>query len=376
MQGKYAVFIRSKDGTLTGRINDYIRLHIIMTLNDPGSWDMASLSKQKCPFAPGDGIIVVRNGVYFYGGVLTEITDNFDATTGLHSWQVIGKGDLEYLARRICYVNPGSSSPTSAAHYTDSGYLSTIIRNLIRLNLGPSALTVRQEPVIMDYQQTDVGPYISISLRFQNLLNAIVAFVSGNGWNIRPNWDDASQKVYYDIFQGRDLTANIVFTEQLSNITAAEYLANAPEGNWILAGGTGELTQRSFATAQDDASISEWGRVEYFQDARNQNVLSGYADEVLADKTADTLGYGCTASTEDLTPQFGTDYTLGDIVAMKIYGQYITAEVQQCEINVEEGIETVEPRFGTVAIGKLRNIFRQLKNLRADVNELLGKEVE
>ena len=76
MQGKYAVFIRSKDGTLTGRINEYIRLHIIMTLNDPGGWDMNSLSQQKCPFAPGDGIIVVRNGAFFYGGVVTEIYDD------------------------------------------------------------------------------------------------------------------------------------------------------------------------------------------------------------------------------------------------------------------------------------------------------------
>lgn len=376
MQGKYAVFIRSKDGTLTGRINEYIRLHIIMTLNDPGIWDMNSLSQQKCPFSPGDGIIVVRNGAFFYGGVVTEITDNFDATTGLHRWQVQGKGDLEYLNRRICYVNPYSSSPTSAAHYTETGNLSVIVRDLIRLNLGPDALSERREPVVEDYQQGYVGPVISVSLRFQNLLNAVTAFVSGNGWNVRPNWDDANSKVYYDIFQGRDLTANIVFTEQLSNITAAEYLANAPEGNWILAGGTGELTQRSFATAQDNASISDWGRVEWFQDARNQSVLSGYADEVLAKKTADTLGYGCVASTADLTPQYGTDYILGDIVAMKVFGQYITAEVQQCEISVEEGIETVEPRFGTVAIGKLRNIFRQLKDLRADVNELLGKEVE
>ena len=376
MQGEYAVYTRSKDGTLTGRINDFVHLHIIMNLNDPGSWDMSSLSPQKCPFEPGDGIIVVRNETFLYGGVMTELSDVYDANTGLHSWQVQGKGDLEYLNRRICYVNPGSSSPTSAAHYTETGNLSVIVQDLIRLNLGPDALTERQEPVIKYYQQGYVGPVISVSLRFQNLLNAVVAFVSGNGWNVRANWDDANSKVYYDIFQGRDLTANIVFTEQLSNITAAEYLANAPEGNWILAGGTGELTHRSFATAQDNASISEWGRVEYFQDARNQNVLSGYADEVLANKTADTLGYGCTASTDDLTPQFGTDYTLGDIVAMKIYGQYITAEVQQCEISVEDGIETVEPRFGTVAIGKLRNIYRRLNDLRADVNELLGTEVE
>lgn len=376
MQGNYAIFVRAKDGTLINRVNDFVTLHILMTLNDPGEWTIRSVTQERCPFQPGTGIVIVRSGIYFYGGVLTEIQDEFDALTGLHDWTAIGKGDLEYLRRRICYVDPASSSPNAAAHYEDSGYLSAVVRNLIRLNLGPDSLTDRQETVISDYLQTDTGPSVSVSLRFQNLLKAVTALVSGNGWNIRPGWDATADKVYYEIFQGRDLTDEIVFAEQLSNIMASEYLASAPQGNFILAGGTGELTSRLFQTAQDDANIGEWGRVEYFQDARNQNSLSGYVDEVLSDKTADTVGYGCTASTMDLAPQFGQDYFLGDFVGMKVFGQYVTAEVQQCEINVEGGIETVEPRFGTVAIGKLRNIFRQIRDLRADVNELLGTEVE
>ena len=376
MQGEYAVYTRTKDGTLTGRINDFVHLHIIMNLNDPGSWDMSSLSPQKCPFEPGDGIIVVRNGTFLYGGVMTELSDEYDAHTGLHNWHVQGKGDLEYLNRRICYVDPATGRTDQVSHYTASGYLSVVIRNLIYVNLGAGAMTARIDPIIKDNNQGNLGPNISVSLRFQKLLNVVVAYASGNGWNVRPGWDEAAGKVYFELYQGRDLTDNIVFTEQLSNITAAEHLATAPDGNYILAGGTGELTDRQFTTAQDDANIGKWGRIEYFQDARNQSDLSGYADEVLDKKTADTLGYGCTASNGELVPQYGTDYILGDYVAMKIFGQYITAEVQQVEISVEEGIETVEPRFGTVAIGKLKSIFRQLSNLRSDVDELLGTEVE
>lgn len=307
---------------------------------------------------------------------MTEISDDLDATTGLHSWQVQGKGDLEYLNRRICYVDPATGRTDQVSHYTASGYLSVVIQNLIYFNLGPGAMTARIDPIIKDNSQGNLGPSISVSLRFQKLLKVVTAIVSGNGWNIQARWDEANNKVYYEVYQGRDLTDNIVFTEQLSNITAAEHLANAPDGNFILAGGTGEMTARQFDTAQDDVNIGEWGRIEYFQDARNQSDLSGYADEVLDKKTADTLGYGCTASNAEQTPQYGTDYVLGDYVAMKIFGQYITAEVQQVEISVEEGIETVEPRFGTVAIGKLKSIFRQLSNLRSDVDELLGTEVE
>lgn len=375
MQGKYAVYIRSKDGTLTGRINDFVSLRLIMTLNDPGSWSMSSVSVQKCPFIAGDGIVVVRNGTFLFGGMLTEISDEFDANTSLHRWQAQGKGDLEYLNRRICYVDPYTGRTDQYSHYTATDALSSVIRDLIRLNLGPDALTGRQEGIIADHLQDSAGPSVTVALRFQNLLETVVALAYGNSWNVRANWDEDANKVYYDIFQGRDLTNSIVFTEQLSNITAAEYLASVPQANFVLAGGTGEMTARSFATAQNDDSISEWGRVEVFQDARNQHNVTDYVEEVLKDKSADTVGYGCTASNEGHTPQFGTDYTLGDFVGMKVFGQFLTVEVQQCEISVEDGIETVEPRFGTVAVGKLRNIFRQLADLRADVNELLGTEV-
>ena len=61
---------------------------------------------------------------------------------------------------------------------------------------------------------------------------------------------------------------------------------------------------------------------------------------------------------------------------MKIGDQYISAQVQQCQIDVSDGIETLSPKFGTVALGRFKSIYSQLDNLRADVNELLGTEIE
>lgn len=375
MQGQYAVFIRSKDGTLTERLNEFASLDILMTLNDPGSWNIRSTSAEKCPFSAGDGIVVVRNGVFLYGGVMTQLSDDYDAHMRLHTWQAQGKGDLEYLGRRICYIDPETGRTDQATHYTATGSLGTVIHDLIRLNAGSDAMAERVEPIIEDNTQ-NVGPTVSVSLRLPNLLKTVTALVSGNGWNIRPNWDEENSKVFYQVFQGRDLTEQIVFSEQFSNLLSSEHLETQPAGNFILAGGTGQGTERSFDTAQSDESISEWGRIEVFQDARNQPDVETYVEEVLADKTADTVGYSCTASDDDLTPQFGTDFVLGDFVGMMVFGQFITAEVQQCEISLSEGVETITPRFGTVAIGKLRSIFQQLADLRGDIDELLGSEVE
>ena len=117
MIGSHAVYIRSKDGSIYKKVDDYVTLHMLMTLNDVGSWNITSTAKEKCPFSAGDGIIDIRNGAFLYGGVVTQISDKFDAVTGLYNWSVQGKGDLEYLNRRLCY--PRSQS----AYYIESGYL-------------------------------------------------------------------------------------------------------------------------------------------------------------------------------------------------------------------------------------------------------------
>lgn len=376
MQGKHAVYIRAKDGALVNRINDFISLHILMTLNNVGSWSISSTTAEKCPFSAGDGIIDVRDGKYFYGGVVTQISDVFDATTGLYNWKVSGKNDLEYLKRRLCYVDPASGSTSGTKYYTASGDLLSVVHNLISRNIGENAMTDRRESIIRDNQQIAFSPDVTVNLRFQNLLQTVSALVTANGWNIRAQWDSEADKVYYELYEGRNLTENIVFTEQLNNILSSEYIASVPEGNFILAGGAGEGTSRTFVNASNNTSITEWGRVELFQDGRNQEVLSDYTNEVLSEKSVNNVGYGCSVSTMDLAPQFGVDYDLGDLVGMKVHGQFVTAEVQQCEISVEGGVESIQSRFGTIAVGKFNVIYKQLRSLRRDVDELLGTEVE
>lgn len=375
MQREYTIFIREKDGTQGQRLNDYVSLNIVDTLNDLAKWTLKSKAQAECPFSAGQGISVYRDGDYIFGGVATEITDTLDATTGLHDWQVNGSGDLEYLRRRICYVDPQTGNPQGAGHYTDTGKLSDVVETLISLNLGASALADRQEAIIGAYSGASFGETVSISLRFQNLLDAVKALCIGNGYNIRPVWDIMAKKIHYEAFQGRDLSQQIIFTEQLNNIISSEYIGTTPEANFILAGGKGELTARQFATAENADSVAEWGRIEAFQDGRNQDSIQPYADQTLNSKSDNTQGYSCTASDDTNAPQYMADYRLGDMVSMKIRGLYIVSEVQQVEINVSDGVERISPKFGVVAVSKFRQFFISLADLRQDVNELLGTEI-
>ena len=380
MKANYGVFIRDKDGTLRDRINDFSSLSILDTLNAVGSWNMSSMTAEPCPLKPGMGIIVSRNNVFCYSGIVEQIQDVYDTSKGLYQWQVQGVGDLGYLNRRICYVDPATGRTDQIDHYTDTGKLSEVVERLIAKNIGPDALPDRKETIIESnvnaINEHAYGPDVSAYLRFQNLLDAVKALCVSNLYNFRPVWDEARSKLYYEVFLGRDLTNAIVFTEQLNNITESERLAVVPEGNFILAGGVGELTERTFATAQNDDSIGNWGRIEVFQDVRNQYDVDSYVEEVLVKKSEGTSGYSVTASDADNAPQYGIDYRIGDYVSMKIEDQYISAQVQQCQIDVSDGVETLSPKFGTVALGRFKSIYSQLDNLRADVNELLGTEIE
>ena len=376
MQANYGIMIRAKDGTLKARVNDFVSIDILDTLNDVGSWSMKSVTAQACPFESGDGIIVIRDNAYFFSGIVTQIQDTMDARTGLYSWQVQGTNDLGFLARRICYTDPDTGSTTTAGHYTDTGKLSTVVETLISKNIGADALAERQEAIIEAYSGAEIGDTVSVSLRYQNLLTAIVTLCTANAYNIRAVWDDSTMKLFYEVFQSRDLSSAVVFTEQLNNILESEFISKSPEGNWILAGGTGEMTERQFATAENTESVSDWGRIEVFQDARNQHDVDEYVEEVLKRKSDNLTGYSVEASDADNAPQYGIDYKLGDYVGMKIGEKYIIAQVQQVEIKLSGGVEQISPRFGTVAVGKFREIFVRLDDLRQDVNELLGTEIE
>jgi len=376
MQGKYGVFVRDLDGTLIHRINDYVSLRILMTLNDSGSWSIKSTTTDPCPFDPGMGIITVRNDKFLYGGVVNKIQDKMNAKTGLYTWEVSGVGDLGYLSRRLCYVDPSTGDTTARNHYRDSGDLALVVERLISRNLGEDAMEARREPIITSNVLSTIGVNTSVELRFQNLLKAVVTTCRKSGYNIRPMWNKSLSKIYYELFVGVNRSQEIVFTEQLNNILGSEFIAVAPEGNAIVGGGRGEMTERSFAFVENANSIEQWGRIEKFADGRNEDDIDEYASQKLEEHSENLVGYSCTASDNDNAPQFGIDYDLGDIVSMKIGSTFIAAEVQQVEITVSEGKETISPKFGTVAVGKFREIFAKLSNIRDDVDELLGAEIE
>ena len=97
--------------------------------------------------------------------------------------------------------------------------------------------------------------------------------------------------------------------------------------------------------------------------------------DVLKKKSDNMIGYSITASEVDNAPQYGVDYLLGDVIGASVMGQNITAQIQQIEITLADGVEHIVPKFGTLTLGKFREIFQRLDDMQENMNELLGVEI-
>ena len=144
MLSAYAIYIRDKNGNFRDRLVDITQLTLVEALNDIGSWSIKSTTPEQCPFQSGDGIVVFRNGDYYYSGVLTSIKETYDGYNELYTWTASGQNDLVYLEWRLIYPDPTTLDPNEAAYYTETAPLGIVVSHLIDKNIGPDAFPVRK----------------------------------------------------------------------------------------------------------------------------------------------------------------------------------------------------------------------------------------
>lgn len=372
MFSDYAIYIRNKEGKFYDRLVNVKSVDIIERLNDPGTWTIKSTTPERCPFSAGDGIVVYKNGQYYYSGVLKKVSESYSGYDHQYTWTAQGAGDLEFLNRRICYVDPETGATDVNDYYEDTDYYGAVIKHLIDRNIGPDAMKDRREPFITETPLVPFEDVISVSLRFPILLTALVPLLDSKNCTLLPCWDADTRKLTYLLRKSNDLSDLLLFSTELNSVISIDYLANAPKGNYIISAGQGELTERSFAYAQNDESIDEWGRVEYFHDMRSTKPenLQTDADTTLESNSAENVGYSATLNTDSAFLQYRVDWNMGDFVGIIVHGQTIIRRVLQVETRLTYERETVIPTIGTVERGKLVSIFDQLQQLREDFDHL------
>ena len=371
MLSSYGIYIRSKNGGFRDRLTDVTSLSIVEALNDVGSWRIKSTTPGKCPFQAGDGIVVYKNGEYYYSGMMTSIEETYDGYNGLYNWTASGQNDLVYLEWRVAYPDPATLNTTIDAYYTDTDSLGMVIKNLIEKNMGSQAIDARKLSIFDEVQVLDTGDSVSVSLRFQTLLESVQKLLNDQSFVIRCVWDPDMKKLSYIVSNSLDLSSIMIFSTDLNQITEMNYKMGIPQ-NYIITGGQGELTARAFAYAQDEDSISQWGRVEFFHDMRSaeSTEIQADADAYLRKSAEENVGWAGTLNADDILSRYKKDWNIGDIVGVAMDGRTIVQRVLQVVTEVSYDSETIKPTIGTIDRGSFDVIFKRLAGMRSDVNQL------
>lgn len=374
MFSEYNIYIRDKNGKFTAYLNNVESVDIIERINDPGSWTIKSRTKEQCPFSEGDGIVITRNGEIYYSGIAKELNEVYDAYSRLYTWTIKGAGDLEFLNRRVCYPDPSTGETTIDSHYEDLGPMGEVVKRIIDRNLGVDAMSDRRDMMIAETVVVDAGSSVSVSLRFQTILKAIVPLLEAQGYIIRSIWDEEQKKIIYKIYKSINNSGIMIFSTALNSILSTEFEMKIPTGNYIISGGQGELTDRAFAYAWDNKSINRWGRIEYFHDMRatDADEIQTDADTTLAGFAEDNIGYSSEINSADYQTSYKKNWDIGDYVAVFVRGKKFVQRVMQVETKLSYGQETITPTIGTIKQGQLMKIFDNLKQLRSDVDQLQG----
>lgn len=339
----YRVFVRDAAYQRVGELTAWRSLDLVLRFNDVGTWSLETAhdNAEARLLTKTGGIIVTRE----IGGVATTIFSGFvwteygfTATT----FRCSGYSD-DALLWQPARPTPGIPSPPwTDDYYVETNTASTVMRNLVNVNLGPSAVIPWQNLNI--YFPTDplLGSVITVRGNLQPILTllaelSITPYAGGLGFYLRQS-DTQVQKVEFTVYAPPDKSADAKFSIDLG--TAAEYqdIAEAPEANHVyVLGGDGFGANRTVIETLDSDSIAEWGRrISTVIDMRGTSdvgELNVRAAEAIAGVS--TLRKVSVVPFDVPSLQYGVDYDLGTLVTIVTAGGETVDLIRQVDISLD-----------------------------------------
>ncbi len=299
----YEVFIRDGYGNRVSQLENYSSLTFVRRFNAVGTWSLNSTPDSLSMLTKSGGIEVYRNGKPHFSGKVRR----FHNESGL-AMTASGKDDLMVVENQLAYPVPGGA-PFSTDYDVRTGIAESIIKQFIDINIGPSALPDRRIPgftIEIDYGR---GLVVTGRARFDGLLELIssLAIKGEIGFRVR--------NLIFETYIPEDKTGTIVFSEALG--TLGDYTSDIEAGkaNYIICGGSGEGSARTFVEGSNAEAVLEWGRSESFLDKGNTSsateLNSSISEELTKQKEKISITF-TPLGTENMRPV--DDFDVGDLV--------------------------------------------------------------
>ena len=349
---KYTVFMADN----TGRVGEieYSRLWFGNRYLAKGRWEL-STNYIPAPITWKSRVEIVRKGVIVFSGPFTELERNWTyAETDQRRYA--GTCDNIFLDRAFVSPDPSLSTgpyTTQVADVRGPGAAETIIRQYVNYNIGPLAVASRKNALLTLATDQARGSQVKGRARFEPLMEFCLplAFTGGVGFEI--------VGMQFRFYVPSDKSGSIIFSEDLDNLSKYEYKASAPQYNYVVVGGSGTGTSRTFYELGDGTSITNVGRREMFIDARNTTdtaELAQKAIEALTEKADGEVSIHVVPGAQAIEAMSPYDnYYLGDYVTVVVDGAPIVAQVQELG-----GLVTMDEAYEHVTLGNYGKAFGRL----------------
>lgn len=291
------------------------------------------------------------------GGVAREVKS--DGTT----IEFRGVDVYGLLAQRQVWPSPAMTPPWSSAYDTRTGVGSTCAAGYITANLGSGALAARQIPGVTVID-SGVGTSGTWTGRLQPLDEFVGRICRESGVICVATL--AAPGAYRFTFRtAADLSGSLIFTDQ-GDLEELSRLVTPGSASFVLGAGQGELTARTFATA--DTGVTGLDRVEQVYENTNIVSLASLQQAVnteLVLQGVDVSVDGVLAADATQRIRYLDDYDLGDWLGVEVDHVRYASQVEGVSFSLTANRELVAPVLGRAATNDVLSIIRNVSKLES-----------
>lgn len=242
---------------------------------------------------------------------------------------------------------------------TRTGQASNILLLYTAANLTNPVNIDRDLAVMSTAADPAVGTTVTGNARGDELLTLLQQLASAGGDIGFRVVQISNSQLQFQVYQPTDRTGNAKFSQDLQNLFDFAYSLAGPNANSVMVWGGGVGTGRTSVLTRDAASVTNWGLVEGFIDARDTSdtITMNQRGQAEINAQSEQTNLALTPRDTD-TVQFGRDYNLGDIVAVQIDGNTITNKIRSVHIQLQSpDEEIITPGIGNPSQGEVARWF-------------------
>lgn len=305
---------------MVGRVAMYESLDVEIRHNEPGQWSLVMAWSSQANTMRRKRLITVDFRGERFTGRIQHISPYSDER-GMPMLEVSGTGALSFLGGVLAWPDPAATLGTQPIRYLASGPAETVLRTVILANV-----VTRRGNALTIPATGGRGSSIELKERFTNLLEVVTKGARLGGIGIRmglKNTTNATRAALTaEFYVPTDKSVRVRLSHKVGTLAEWRYSDDAPTGTRAIVAGSGAGTDRAIVSVVDAPAEAAWGwSEEIFVDARGAadggTVQMAQDGRAALDDEASQSSFEL-SSTEALGMQYGTHFTIGDLVTVEL----------------------------------------------------------